>query len=92
MNRRLIIRMLGALLLIDRDHLALSLSRNHPAALLRLLHSAALVTAAADAALIAVILILQAAHKAAADTGNLRGIEREILVLGHADGHGLKVA
>ena len=37
------------------------------------------------------LLVLQAAHEAAARAGNFRRIQAEILCLGHLDGHGHKV-
>ena len=42
--------------------------------------------------LIGVLLVLQAAHQPAAQAGNLGGVQREVLLLGHLDGHGLEVA
>ena len=41
---------------------------------------------------IALAFVFQAAHQPAADPGNFRGIEGEILFLRHADGHRLEVA
>ena len=41
---------------------------------------------------IELVFIAQAAHEAAADTGNLGRIEGHALPLGHADGNGLEVA
>ena len=39
-----------------------------------------------------ILLVLEAAHEAAAHARNLGGIEGEILLLGHLDGHGLEIA
>ena len=41
--------------------------------------------------LIGVLLVFQAAHEAAAGTGDLRGIQAQVLGLGHFDGHGLEL-
>ena len=46
----------------------------------------------AAAASVAVVLIFQAAHEAPADARNLCRVEREVLLLCHADGDGNKVA
>ena len=73
---------------VRRDDLAIALDGRDDAPLLRLLHHGLL---GAVAAAVAVALVLEAAHEPAADPRDLRRIQREILLLRHADGHRLEV-
>ena len=41
--------------------------------------------------LVIILLIFQAAHEPTAGAGNFGGVQREILLLGHFDGHGLEI-
>ena len=41
--------------------------------------------------LVIILLIFQAAHEPTALAGNFGGVQREILLLGHFDGHGLEI-
>ena len=42
--------------------------------------------------LVRVVLVAQTAHESAAESRDLQGVEREVLLLGHADRHGLELA
>ena len=81
----------GLLLQPDADALLEQIDLRDRAAAVRRVDERFILRAGLQQLLIGLLLVVQAAHQSAAGAGNFRGIQAEVLRLGHLDGHRLEI-